>query len=78
MIKNAELALMNRAEDERSFDAFYGSVVEGLIRRRYSQSQENAILRKKLAGLYGAEQEFYEFNQYAEQCKIEAKGLIGI
>lgn len=71
------LAMRNRAEDEKSFEKAYNALVEGKIRKKYSQGEENAILRKKLAGLPSGEAEFAEYNWYVELCKNEAKVELG-
>ena len=51
----------------------YESKVVALIRERYSQDEENAILRKKLANLDNGEFEIY--NAYVEDCKLRAKTI---
>ena len=51
--------------------ADYGNVVEELIRQRYSISQELAIQRQKDA----KPEEYIEYYNYCEKCKIEAKRL---
>ena len=50
------------------------SKVEILIRQRYSISAEFAILRQRDT----KPEEFAEYNAYAEECKIEAKEILGI
>lgn len=52
----------------------YGELVEQLIRKKYSVSAELAILRQKDTKYV----EFYEYNEYAEQCKLKAKEILGI
>lgn len=54
----------------------YEMLVNEKIRARYSQSAENAILRKAIAGM--DMEEFNAFNAFAEQCKAEARIEIGI
>lgn len=49
----------------------YEGEVITLIRQRYTLDQENAILRKALAGI--SVEEFAEFNQYVETCKTQAR-----
>lgn len=46
------------------------------IRERYSESDEFAILRKKLSGTNL--EEFDEYNAYVERCKAELKDEFGI
>lgn len=50
-------------------------VINAIIREKYTQSEVEAIMRHKLAGEDGADQEFEEFNTYAELAKREAKRL---
>lgn len=61
-----------------SIAKMYSALVNEKVRARYSQSDENAILRKKLANMTGAQAEFDEFNTFVEQCKTEARAEIGI
>ena len=51
----------------------YGDLVESLIRRKYSLSEELAILRQRDS----KPDEFAEYNAYAEQCKAKAKNILG-
>lgn len=50
----------------------YGEMVNGLIRRKYTLSEELAILRQRDTKA----EEFEAYNQYAEQCKKEIKESI--
>ena len=52
----------------------YPSLVESKIRRRYSMSDELAILRQR----DDKPEEFVEYNAYCEQCKAEAKKELNI
>lgn len=52
----------------------YESLVVAMIREKYSQNEENAILRKKLAGLDTGE--FEAYNTYVESCKTKVKEFI--
>lgn len=52
-------------------DASYNDRVNDLIRRRYSLSEELAILRQREE----KPEEFAEYYGFAEQCKQEAKGI---
>ena len=52
----------------------YESLVVAEIRKKYSQNEENAILRKKLAGLDNGEFDIY--NTYVEYCKTKIKELL--
>lgn len=50
----------------------YGETVNGLIRRKYTLSEELAILRQ----MDTKAEEFEVYNAYAESCKEEARLLI--
>lgn len=50
----------------------YGETVNGLIRRKYTLSEELAILRQRGTKA----EEFKAYNAYAESCKEEARLLI--
>ena len=52
----------------------YESLVVAEIRKKYSQNEENAILRKKLAGLDNGE--FEAYNTYVEDCKSKIKEML--
>jgi|GEM_PF-4496603 len=52
----------------------YKDTVVAHIRQQYTSDDEQAILRKKLAGIDNGE--FDIFNTYAEECKIRAKSEI--
>lgn len=52
----------------------YESLVVAEIRKKYSQNEENAILRKKLAGLDNGEFDIY--NSYVEDCKSKIKEML--
>lgn len=54
----------------------YETMVNFLIEQKYSKSEENAILRKKIANL-DTSNEFDAYNAYAEECKTLAKQLLG-
>lgn len=65
-MKNIEKILLEKNGKER--DAL-GYEIERRIRRRYSLSQELAILRQRDTKPC----EFAEYHAYAELCKAEAK-----
>ena len=50
----------------------YGEMVNGLIRKKYTLSEELAILRQRDTKA----EEFEAYNAYAESCKEEARLLI--
>ena len=60
-----------QAVDEAAERAAYEAEVERLIRRRYTVSQELALLRQRES----KPEEFAEYDAFAEQCKAEAKQL---
>jgi hypothetical protein len=53
---------------------YYGTLVEQLIRERYTVSQELAILRQRNVKI----EEFLAYNAYAEECKAKAKEVLGL
>lgn len=52
----------------------YENIVNGLVRDRYSESTEFAILRKAIN--YPSNAEYVEYNAYVEECKSLAKAYI--
>lgn len=52
----------------------YEELVNSLIREKYSESEEFAIIRKKMAGINT--EEFDVYNEFAEQCKVIAKQFV--
>lgn len=53
-----------------------GRLVDALVRTRYSQGDVEAILRHKMNGDAGADDEFEAFNAFAEACKAEAVRIL--
>ena len=51
----------------------YEQLVNKLVREKYSDSEEFAILRKALTEKTN---EFYIYNAYVEECKLQAKQFI--
>lgn len=51
----------------------YAKSVNRLIREKYSLSDELAILRKALSKLGIDYAELNEYNEFVEQCKVEAR-----
>lgn len=51
----------------------YDELVNGMVRDKYSESEEFAILRKALTT---KTDEFTEYNTYVEECKVKAKQWI--
>lgn len=52
----------------------YNDLVNGMVREKYSDSEEFAILRKSINNPYNAE--YVEYNAYVEECKARAKAFI--
>lgn len=73
MIKQNEIAL---AKKNNTLDKLHDTYVIKLIRQKYSQNEENAILRKKLAGI-DTKDEFTAYNEYVEECKAKVKKELG-
>lgn len=55
-----------------TLDRLYADEVNRRIRRHYSQADELAILRQRDS----KPEEFAAYNEYAEQCKAEAKAAL--
>ena len=51
----------------------YDSLVNQLVKQRYSDSEEFAILRKAINGITD---EYLIYNAYVEDCKVKAKEFI--
>ena len=60
------------AKKNGTIDRIYADAVNALIRRKYTLSDELAILRKRDEN----PEEFSTYNSYAEQCKSELITLI--
>ena len=56
-----------------TLDLLYEKKVVSRIRKKYSPSAENAILRKYMSNPQEHAAEFEEYDTYAEQCKAEAR-----
>ena len=54
------------------------NIVNAIIREKYSQADVEAIMRHKIAGEEGSEEEFSSFNSYAEQAKLEANRILSL
>ena len=59
--------------------ASYGELVEQLVRKRYSQSQVEAIINNYLDDSENEQHkaEFLEMQAYRKECKLKAKSIIG-
>ena len=68
--RQVKLAKVNNTLDELKETL----IIKG-VRERYTQNQENAILRKKLANL-DVNNEFDKYNAYVEEVKKEVHNLI--
>lgn len=52
----------------------YEKLVNSLVKEKYSDSEEFAILRKSISNPTNAE--YVEYNAYVEECKVQAKAFI--
>lgn len=52
----------------------YELIVNRLVKEKYSDSEEFAILRKSINN--PDNEEFIEYNEYVENCKLQAKAFI--
>lgn len=76
MINKRLIQKNEQAQPGLTRETLYPVLVVQKIREKYSQDDENAILRKAIAGTNI--EEFKEYNAFAEQCKVEAKEELGI
>lgn len=67
----------NRLPDSEKQNA-YGELVEQLVRKRYSQSQVEAIINNYLDDSENEQYraEFFEMQAYRKECKAEAKAIL--
>ncbi len=72
------LAAMNEGAVPGSRRKAYNTYVNAKVRERYSAAEETALVRKKLAGISGADEEFAEYSDYVEQCKATARTELGM
>jgi hypothetical protein len=73
-----DLIAMNEAAEPGSREALYATLVNKRIRKKYPQSAVEALMRKAIADLPGAREEFAAFNAYVEACKAEARAELGM
>lgn len=52
----------------------YDKVVEGLIRDKYTQGNENALINKGIADK--SNYEYVEYRAFVENCKVQARAYI--
>lgn len=69
-----KLIALNREADPDSFTHLYEGCIEARIRARYTLGQELSILRKRDI----EPDEFREYYEYVEMCKIEVKEQLGL
>ena len=69
-MKDQKLLLMQKCGEE---SAYYGDLVNRLIRERYSLSEELSLLRRREE----CPEEFLAYTEYAEACKRKAKEKLG-
>lgn len=60
--------------EKPKFIASYDELVDSKIRQKYTLSQELAILRQKETKT----EEYQEYFNYCEACKVEAKNEVGV
>ena len=69
----AEEIAQQREEERKQYQSMnYGELVESLIRRKYSLSDELSLHRQQ----FRKPEEFAVYDAYAEQCKAEAKEML--
>ena len=56
----------------------YGSVVNAIIRSKYSLSEELAIQRHYINSFEGHEQEWADYNDFCEAAKVLAKSWLSL
>ena len=66
---NGKLLMKNKDVAPKTFEKVYGLLVEKEIRKKYSLSNELAILRQRDT----KPDEFASYNEYVEQCKAKIK-----
>lgn len=66
-----ETVLVFHEFTEKDKERIYGTEVEKLLRKKYSLSEELAILRQRDT----KPEEFAEYYAYVEECKIKIKGV---
>lgn len=59
-------------------DKLYSKEVNRLIRKRYSESEEMAMIRHHALDTEKYSAEWEEYNSYVESCKLQAKATLGI
>lgn len=59
-------------------DKLYSKEVNRLIRKKYSDSEEMAMIRHHALDPVGYADEWEEYNSYVESCKLQVKALLGI
>jgi hypothetical protein len=78
LFKNSIIGNLIITEESFSFDVYsklsYEALVNKLVREKYTESEEFAILRKHQKGVN--EDEFNEYDTYVEECKEKAKQFI--
>jgi len=65
---------MEKVYERRKLEDKYPGLVDTLIRQKYSQSDELAIQRQRDA----KPEKFQEYYDYCEECKKEAKRILGL
>ena len=68
-----KLLKKNKTAEPKAFESIYANEIDKRIRRRYSLSDELAILRQRDTKT----EEFKAYNEYAENCKAKVKAEFG-
>lgn len=75
---NKRLIARNEKASPGTRRRIYDTYVNAKVRERYSAAEETALVRKKLAGLEGADEEFAAYSEYVEECKATARAELGM
>lgn len=72
------LVELNEGAEPGSRETLYATLVNRRTRQKYPQSAVEALMRKVIADLPGAREEFAAFNAYVEACKAEVRAELGM
>lgn len=76
--KTCELLVNKKLFNEKEMQKSYESLVNRKIRKKYSANDENKVVREFLSDMSNIEKklQFEQYNNFVENCKLEAKGEI--
>lgn len=63
------------AKTDEELKTEYDNLVVSFIRQQYSENDELALLRKKIANL-DINNEFNIYNSFVEECKVNANNIV--